>query len=344
MALRTEAQWKVFLTSATITDDAVLSNYAKSFSDNALTELSLEGLDKETLTELGITTIGHRLSILQCARNRVRQQTTTTPLAKATVTAKLSELTHEMTQPQFRKFLQDWLVYKQITQLSPAMVAGHLYNACDEAVQTSLINTYPDFNTMDEQTALDTIETVVTIRVNPAVHRKAFGEMRQGDKETIQTFVVRLRSSASDCAFECPNCEHDLSTVNIKDQLIRGLNNTTLQAEILAKADQLKTLDDVIKYAEASETALRDQSSLANNANSDHVYGLSHRKKQGGNYRRNNNDHSKKSSSRLCKGCGTSNHGPNRAADCPAWGKDCFDCGKPNHFASVCEGKDATMG
>ena len=119
MALRTEAQWKEFFQSATITDDAVSTDYAKTFTQNSLTELSLEGLDKDTLTELGITVVGHRLSILQCVRKKQQSQqpVTSHSSAKASVTAKLPELTHEMTQPQFRKFQQDWVVYKKITQL-----------------------------------------------------------------------------------------------------------------------------------------------------------------------------------------------------------------------------------
>ena len=49
---------------------------------------------------------------------------------------------------------------------------------------------------MDEETALKTIEPLVTVRINPAVHRKAFGELAQGEKQTVNAFVVRLRSSS----------------------------------------------------------------------------------------------------------------------------------------------------
>lgn len=336
MALRTEAQWKTFFQSAKITNETTQTNYAKIFADNSLTELSLEGLDKDTLTELGINVIGDRLSILQCAKNK-RAPSTPSTVAKASVTAKLPTLTHEMTQPQFRKFQQDWTVYKLITALELSKAAAHLYHTSDEAVQTSLLNTYPDFLTMDEEAALEAIETIVTVRINPAVHRKAFGELSQGEKETIQTFVVRLRSSASDCAFECPNCQHDLASVNIKDQLIRGLYHASLQAEILAKADQLKTLDDIIKYAEAFETALRDQSSLSLNNDTGNVFGVHGKGK-------NRRQKTPKPPTQPCKGCGGTNHGPNRATECPGWGKECFECGKMNHLATVCLSKDSSSG
>ena len=67
MALRSEAQWKTFFQTAGITDDTALNTYDKSFTDNGFNEQSLALLDKETLTEVGITLIGHKLAILQCA-------------------------------------------------------------------------------------------------------------------------------------------------------------------------------------------------------------------------------------------------------------------------------------
>ena len=232
---------------------------------------------------MGITMIGHRLAILQCASRRTAPpaQPTTVTKAKASVNAQLSTLTLEMTRPQYRKFQQDWIVYKQITSLQPSQATAYLYTACNEEVKTSLINTHPGFLSEDETTALKLIEEIVTVRSNPAVHRKAFAELIQEENQSVKTFVVRLRSAATDCAFQCPGCEYDLSSINIKDQLIRGLNNSKLQAEVLAKTNQLKTLDDVVSYAESFETALRDQSDLANNNQaSDTLFKFSHYKKK----------------------------------------------------------------
>ena len=328
MALLTEAQWKTFFQTAGITDDTALNTYAKSFADNGFNEQSLALLDKETLTEVGITLIGHKLAILQCASKKQSLPEQPSTAAKATVSAHLSTLTLEMTRPQFRKFQQDWVVYKQLTHLQPAQFMAHLYNACNEEVQISLINMHPDFLSLNEEDALKVIEPIVTVRSNPAVHRKAFGELMQGENQSIKNYVVCLRSAATDCAFQCPNpeCQHDLSSINIKDQFIRGLNNSTLQAEILAKTNQLKTLEDVISYAESFETAIRDQTSLSNQTNPpDTAYKFNTKNKQ---------PSANQKSKGKCNGCGEEPH--NRPNKCKAWGKDCNNCGKTNHFASVC--------
>ena len=65
-----------------------------------------------------------------------------------------------------------------------------------------------------------------------------------------------------DCQVTCPICNKDLQPFHIKDQLIRGLHDKTLQTDILAKASHLVELADVIKHAEAYESAQRDQSTL----------------------------------------------------------------------------------
>ena len=67
-----------------------------------------------------------------------------------------------------------------------------------------------------------------------------FGSIIQGEHETLQSFVVCLRSSATE------------------------LYNTTLQTDILSKANQLNTLQETVKHAKAFETALRDQTKLSN--------------------------------------------------------------------------------
>ena len=52
----------------------------------------------------------------------------------------------------------------------------------------------------------------------------------------------------------------------MKDQFIKGIFNDSLQTDILAKTNHLKTLDDITNHAEAYETALRDQSKLTDSA------------------------------------------------------------------------------
>ena len=95
----------------------------------------------------------------------------------------------------------DWKVYKQMTRLPTSEFASHLYSTCDETVQNTLINSFLQFLQLPEDKMLETIESVVTKRANPIVHRMNFGNLTQHESESIQDFLVHLRTLAIDCEF-----------------------------------------------------------------------------------------------------------------------------------------------
>ena len=146
------------------------------------------------------------------------------------------------------------------------------------------------------------LETLVTWRSNPIVHRLIFASMSQGEDEPIQSYLVRLRATALDCNYMCPACEHDISDMYIKDQLIKGVPSDTLQPDLLAKAGVLKTLEQNVSHAEAFESAVRDQMSMSSTPDIAWVSTYRRRKRQ---------------------------------LKCPAWGQTCNYCGKANHFSGV---------
>ena len=94
------------------------------------------------------------------------------------------------------------------------------------------INT--DFFEKSSDDLLDIIINIVTQKSNPLVHRMTFAGLSQGQTESIQNYRIRLKSLTQDCNFSCPKCKHDLSEMYIKDQMIRRLDNETLQTDILA--------------------------------------------------------------------------------------------------------------
>ena len=68
-----------------------------------------------------------------------------------------------MIHQQFHKFIANWHVYKCIRDLPVEQIPNHLYSACDEALQHSLIHSYPNFLDMDECTMLHMVEHFVMI-------------------------------------------------------------------------------------------------------------------------------------------------------------------------------------
>ena len=329
MALQSEEEWRQFFQEIGIPAEQA-SQYARIFAENRITDALLSELDKPTLKELGITSIGHILSILKYSKPTEETKQAIIESKSKAPSIKPPKITSEMTKPQFRKFLIDWDIFKNLTSIPTDQVNAQLYAACDDAVQTSIINTIPDFQHKSEENLLNEIQSIVTQKSNPAIHRMTFGSLIQADIESIHDFVVKLKSLGIDCEFSCPNCNYNLLDNHVKDQLIRGLHNNSIQTDILAKANQLKTLQDVIKHAEAYETALRDQTKIQQSAEAS-VAGISE-------YKRNKT--AQKSNANKCSGCGSNSHGlpgsNDRSSKCPAWGKTCSNCHIPNHYASVC--------
>ena len=238
MALRTGSDLtgtESIFTNAGITM-ASAKVYAQTFSSEGITRDSMHMLDHTMLKELGIKSMGDVLIILKLAKeNPASPATHVKPIAKP------PQLNSEMTPQQFRKFKIDWDVFTKMTSLSGTQMNIQLYNCAEETVQSSIINTYPEFFNADPSKLLDMLEVLVTMKSNPIVHRISFSSIAQGDSEPVNDYLIRLKSGARDCNFICPNCDHDLSSMYIKDQFIRGIANDALQADLLAKAGSLKT-------------------------------------------------------------------------------------------------------
>ena len=329
MALSTEQEWETFFLDCGIpAEDS--AQYATSLVRNRVKNPS--DLTRELLKDLQIKVVGDVIAILK----KVKEQTHTTVSEKHNNTTKatLPSLKMDITHPEFRKFKIDWSVYKQITCIPESQIAAQLYTTCDSGVQTAIINTCENIFDMKEDDLLEKLEGICTKKSNPAVHRLGFSNLVQTDGEPIQDYLVRLKSSARDCEFSCPSCKHDLSENHIKDQLIRGICNRTLQTDILANTSALNTLDKVFKHAQAFESAVRDQNQLSDNMSEAMRVSDYKQQTKGSLYRQ---PQALKHKIKPCPGCGSSSHNQgNRSSVCPAWGKNCLNCNLPNHFAKVC--------
>ena len=359
--IQTKDAWENFFKDSGIPQEDA-KKYAQKFHDNRIT--CPEDIDKEVLKQLKIDIVGDQIAIMK----KIKSMKTTSerehqpnyyekPNSNTSFKTQvnLPRIESEMTNAGFRKLKTDWEVYKSIVQIPESQIISQIYTACDSSLQSTIINTIPEFLTLKESELLQKIENIVTCKTNPAVHRLNFRSLNQSEGEQTKNFLVRLKTTAKDCMFECPACKHDLSEMNIRDQLIRGLSNQSLQTDILAKADKLTDLDSIIRHAEAFEGALRDQAELSKPAEamrlSQYKKAAHHRNhdvpkpfNRNNSYQKNPNpprQFSTKDNYRdRCIGCGSSDHSSDnleeRRKKCPAWGKQCSICKGINHFASVC--------
>ena len=363
MAQSTAESWDAFLQAAGIpAEDS--RTYAAALHENRLTDH--HDLTKEILKDLGVQRIGDILCILKYSNIPGPSDTGDMRLLRESLhpehttskrpTASAPPIKAEMTNPEFRKLKIDWEVFQSMTNLPTSQLAAHIYTSCDSSVQTSIINSTSDFFKLDEAAIFALLEKIVTKRSNPSVHRLGFSNLAQSEGEAVKDFVIRLKSHARDCEFSCPSCKHDLIAINVKDQLIRGLHNSVLQTDVLAKSESLKTLEQIVKHAESFEAAVDDQSKLRDASDVMGARTTDYKRQQRSQLNNKWNDNRQQptpsqqppretsqqkdtrestSRKRICQGCGsTSGHG---RRDCPAWLVKCYNCEYTGHFAKVCQ-------
>jgi hypothetical protein len=154
-----------------------------------------------------------------------------------------------------------------------------------------------------------------------------FRQCNQLEEESIDSYVHRLKDLAKDCSFQ--STEDEIAT-----QITQHCTSMVLKRQIL----QMETvkLDGILKIARTLENVDKQMKCLTS-SNQLSINAIS--------YQRNrssaNPDQFKRyapnsTTSNNCSGCG--NPLPHRT-HCPAYGKSCNSCGKPNHFSKCCRSR-----
>jgi hypothetical protein len=161
-------------------------------------------------------------------------------------------------------------------------------------------------------------------------------EMRkrvQGACESTNDYVTALRTLVADC--EINNNEHERR--HLAMQLVIGCKADETQKKLLA--EPAIDLDRFIAIMRADEAATHTAAAIRHETT---IAAATHRKsgqykqaKQPTRPNKFNNNNKGKPKADHCYGCGSTSH-RYKDTNCPALGKTCTACGKPNHFASEC--------
>ena len=173
----------------------------------------------------------------------------------------------------------------------------------------------------DESTSLHTVSCMIkkfdshcSPKKNVTIERHIFFSRNQADGETFEAFATDLKLKAKTCEFK------DLNDSLIKDRIVGGIINDQVRSRLLREPSlSLEKAEAICYAAEASDTQLR----LIKDNNEVGAIRLSEKRSP---------DSRKANNFRNCNFCGRS-HPPRK---CPAYGNVCHNCGKQNHFKSVC--------
>ncbi len=166
---------------------------------------------------------------------------------------------------------------------------------------------------------------------NEVIERYQFWHLSPGANEPIDAFVSTLRSKAKSCHFGYQESQL------IRDRIVFTCPDKRTK-EALIRADKLD-LDAAIRICRAAEAARDSMRELSSSASGSGVsvaaVAASSSSINSQSYESRQRDQRAPSSQRgACRYCG----GSREPRQCPAYGKECSNCHKQNHFARCCRG------
>ena len=234
----------------------------------------------------------------------------------------------------WKLFKQRWEIYSVIANLQQ-MTEKYRVNLLLHTLGESALKVYNGFQFPDgndartEQQIKDAFDSFAVGQINETYERYVFNSRIQREEEPFETFLAAIRSLVKSCNY-CDACVNSI----LRDRIVLGIKDAQTQTSLLKEPNL--TLANCITICKAAENATYQGRALRTET-INKVTAQKTRKPE-------KQQDRKKTKVRQCKFCG--NEHIMKKSECPAWGKQCSNCGKNNHFAKVCAalGKSAQPG
>ena len=358
MALRTsKAEWSAFFKNIGI-PDTYAEEYSSTFSEQQVPKIHLKLISDGELQETyGIALGGHRI-LIRHSSMAPSAEAPRAPAPSNLVRHKSPQLSPSMSPSSFRAFVSHWTIFKQLVGIPTGSIntAAQLFSlACMDhpEIRRTIADHRPNHMLLAEDEYINMLQNLLTAQATPETYRNKFFSMTQNPGETCQQWLGRLQEVSPDCDFTI-RCSNDVNTLHqfdsnlIRSKFILGLYNVKIKQDLLTKSLELSTLDLVVNHATKMEMTARDmaaseksiaeihiESDEISSSEDDEVGKLSSYKKSQKKYASNRfaQKHQPKTGPK-CLGCGSNAHtSEERAAKCPAWGRNCNKYGKRGHLS-----------
>lgn len=241
-----------------------------------------------------------------------------------------------------------WRTFKQHVEF---MFSGPLYKKSEEEKCSYLMIWVGDkgrdiYNTWsltaEEKKKLETYynkyEAHVEPKSNVVFTRYKFNERVQGENESFDQYITELKLLARHCRY---TDQDDM----IRDRIVFGCKSVKVREELIKQGSEL-TLQKAIDIARTQEIS---QAQLKSMAGAEQVNNIRRQEDKKRNTKerlpgkmktpeakQSKSTRSSANTRKPCSRCGN-RHEYNK---CPAYGKECLKCKKPNHFAKMCQSSD----
>ena len=243
----------------------------------------------------------------------------------------------------WKKWKQVWDAYETVTKLnekeSKFRVATFITCIGPDALEVH--NGLPfrsDEEKQDINVVLNLWKSHCIGQTNVIYERYKFNNRKQESHESIDVYAAALRALAATCEFG------ELKDEMIRDRLVCGIADNSVRRKLLQEPKlSLEKCLDICRSAEATSAHLKAISGQSSSTGTpaDNVNAVDKRKKSKAPPKRRSNGQMQKQPLpepkedllKRCKHCGRSH--VKQRTKCPAFGKLCSACNKPNHFAEM---------
>ena len=228
----------------------------------------------------------------------------------------------------WKKFKQSWELYEIASETNKKSdeirVATFLHIAGHDALEK-----YNGFNWNEGQDKNKIVDVIKKFdedcqqKCNILLERHKFYSRKQLDSETCDQYITQLRLLATSCKF------HSINEA-LRDQFSLNIKTTRAKEKILEKAEtdyENLTIEKVIQITKMIEMTNINREKIEIKSD-EHIYQTRHKKTASYHERKNRSEYT-------CSRCGTSH----KFKECPAFGKQCSKCNKPNHFSRMCKAR-----
>ena len=265
-------------------------------------------------------------------------------------------ITSAGTAKEWKFFENQWRCYADATGIVGRPRVLQLLECCDLPLRRTLTqNARTQLNQETEATVLAAIKHLAVRSESDLIAKVTFRAMRQAHDEPVRNFCARLRAQADLCDFEeterC-ECGRDMtvhfSERHVADQICVGLSDVDIRQALMTDPIKKKTVDQTLIFVEAREEARRCAPQLTTTPDDlDAVHSSYRRSKRPAQGERPLPPQSPQQTADTCSYCGGTGHGRNaptriRRHKCPAFNRDCTNCGKAHHMAKVCRSEPSS--
>ena len=166
-------------------------------------------------------------------------------------------------------------------------------------------------------------------RSNHRIYRYKLQDMRQNVDEAADDFVTKMKAIAVKCKYRDDKEMED----RLVDQLIWGSSHKDVQKVLIGRDEKL-TLNDAIDVARSHEATTNQLKSLPETSRNSNTAGKTEQSINASRTTRSKQP-GKGNKPPTCYNCGRV-HDLKPKSNCPAYGSTCRNCGKENHWQSVC--------